>query len=108
MTTLRSRSYAAGAALLLLAGLAWGVYAVEADREVRVLCGLFQPGTPRAEMDRILSTAHFLRVEQSGEGDSLVRTVYSRVNLGRNGCVVEVDGGAVRSLQRWPGDKAQG
>jgi hypothetical protein len=103
-----SKSYLIPAGILLVAGLVWGIYAVESDREVRVLCGLFQPGTPRAEMDRILSTAHFLRVEESREADILARTIYSRINLGRNGCVVELAGGVVRHTRAWPDGEQDG
>ena len=84
---------------LVLAGAVAAVYAVEADKEVRILCGLFKPGTPEAEMDRIIGTANLLRVEETREDERKVREVYSRVNLGRNGCRVTLAEGEVVQLQ---------
>ncbi len=90
--------------LLLLLGIgAAGVYAVEADKEVRVLCGMFRPGTAEAEMDRIFGTANFLRVDESVEGQRELREVYSAWNLGRNGCRVALAGGVVVSSEAWNG-----
>ncbi len=90
--------------LLLAAGAgALGFYAVEADKEVRILCGMFRPGTAEAEMDRILGTAHFLRVDESAEGQRELREVYSAWNLGRNGCRVALAGGVVVSSEAWNG-----
>lgn len=98
----RTRLLAIAAALLTSGGVVWGIYAVEADKEVRILCGLFQPGTPQGEIDRILGTANLLRVEESENRGILVRKVHSRLNLGRNGCYVELENGVTRSLERWP------
>ena len=90
------------AALLVIGGAVWSVYAVEADKEGRILCGLFQPGTPQREMDRILGTANLLRVEESQADGRLSRKVYSRLNLGRNGCRVVLAEGRIQRLEHWP------
>ncbi len=84
---------------LILAIAVGAVYAVEADKEVRILCGLFKPGTPEAEMDRIIGTASFLQVEEIREDERRVREVSSLVNLGRNGCRVTLAEGEVVQLQ---------
>lgn len=81
--------------LLVGAGIALGAYAVEADKELRVLCGLFRPGTPEAELDRIVGTAHFLRVAEFIEGERRVREVYSPWNLRTYACRVSLAGGVV-------------
>ena len=104
---------AAIALVLVLGGVVLGVYAVEADKEVRILCGLFRPGTSEAEMDRILGTANLLRVEEtldesardlpceSPGGERRVREISSRWNLERNGCRVVLAEEVVVSNQAW-------
>ncbi|MEE4175575.1 MAG: hypothetical protein V2I57_15100 [Xanthomonadales bacterium] len=87
--------------LLLIGVVVTGVYAVEADKEVRILCGLFKPGTSEREMDRILGTASFLDVVETRESGQTVRVVHSRWNLGRNGCRVVLADGALVSRQDW-------
>ena len=90
--------------LLLLLGIgAAGVYVVEADKEVRILCGLFRPGTPEAEMDRILGTANFLRIDESVEGQRDLREVYRGWYVGRHGCRVGRAGGVIVSSEAWDG-----
>jgi len=89
--------------ILALGAGALAVYAMEADKEVRILCGLFQPGTPKSEMDRILGTAHFLDVVESFEDGRRLRVISSRWNMGRNGCRVGLADGVVVSKQDWEG-----
>lgn len=48
--------------ILILASVAGTVRWFEADKEVRILCGLMTAGTPRAEVARILGTAERLEV----------------------------------------------
>jgi hypothetical protein len=90
-------------ALLLIGVVVTSVYALEADKEVRILCGLFQPGLSETEMDRILGTAHFLRVDEPVEGQRGLREVYSAWNLGRNGCRVELADGLIIGSEAWNG-----
>lgn len=87
--------------LLLGAGIALGAYAVEADKEARVLCGLFRPGTAEAEMDRIIGTAHFLQVVETLEGERRVREVSTPWNLRSYGCRVRLANGAVVGKEAW-------
>lgn len=97
------------ALLLIGGGVAVGIYASEADKEVRVLCGMFRPGTFEVEMDRVLGTAQFLEFEESVVGDRRIRVIHTPWNLGRNGCRVELKGGVVSSNQSWDGfDRAAG
>jgi hypothetical protein len=87
--------------LLLGTSVAVGLYAVEADKEVRILCGLFKPGMSEREMDRVLGTADFLQVVETREPGQTVRVVHSRWNLGRTGCEVGLADGAVVSNEVW-------
>ncbi len=90
--------------LILLGGaVVVGLYAVEADKEVRILCGLFKPGTPEREMDRIVGTANFLQVVETNEFGETVRVVHSRWNLGLRGCRVKLDDGVIVSYESWYG-----
>ena len=90
--------------LILLGGaVAVGLYAVEPDKEVRILCGLFKPGTPEREMDRILGTANFLDVVETSENGQRLRVVSSRWNLGRNGCQVALADGLIAGNPPWEG-----
>lgn len=57
---------AALVATLILGGATGTVYWFEADKEVRILCGLMAAGTPRSEVTRILGTAHLLEVHPAG------------------------------------------
>ena len=52
--------------VLVLGGTAGTVLWFEADKEVRILCGLMAPGTPRSEVARILGTANLLDVHPEG------------------------------------------
>jgi hypothetical protein len=88
---------------LVLGGVALGLYAVEADKEVRILCGLFKPGTPEREMDRIVATANFLQVVETSEFGETVRVVHSRWNLGYRGCRVKLDDGVITGNETWNG-----
>ena len=56
----------AGAALLS-AALYAAVYWVEAEKEVRILCGLSGAGTPAAEVDRLYGTANLLTLARDTE-----------------------------------------
>ena len=89
--------------ILLAGGVMVGLYAVEADKEVRILCGLFTPGTSEREMDRIVGTANFLQVVETREYGETVRVVHSRWNLGYRGCRVKLDGGVIAGNQTWNG-----
>lgn len=90
--------------LILAVGVgALGVNAVEADKEARILCGLFKPGTSEREMDRILATANYLQVVETREFGETVRVVHTRWNLGRTGCRVTLGGGQVVSNETWDG-----
>jgi hypothetical protein len=85
---------AAGAALLG-AALYAAVYWVEAEKEVRILCGLSRPGTPAAEIDRLYGTATLLTLARdSVAGASTLRASSAR-NLRVNVCTVRLAGGVV-------------
>jgi len=62
----RRLGVAAVVVALILGGAAGTVLWFEADKEVRILCGLMTAGTPRAEVARILGTAHLLEVHPEG------------------------------------------
>lgn len=90
--------------LLFLAGAGvTGFYAFEADKEVDILCGLFKRGTTEAELNRIIGTASFLKVDETREDQRRVLDVYSQWNFGRNGCRVYVANGAVARNDTWNG-----
>ena len=89
--------------ILLAGGVVVGLYAVEADKEVRILCGLFKPGTPEREMDRIVDTANFLQVVETREFGETIRVVHSRWNLGYRGCRVKLDGSVIVGNEVWNG-----
>lgn len=90
--------------LILLGGaVVVGLYAVEADKEARILCGLFEPGMSEREMDRVLGTAEFLQVVDTRERGQILRVVHTRWNLGRTGCRVTLMDGAVVSNAPWEG-----
>ncbi|HKK92617.1 MAG TPA: hypothetical protein VJ925_04250, partial [Longimicrobiales bacterium] len=52
--------------VLVVAGCLAVVGWTEARREVHVLCSLMSPGTPRAEVERILGTARMLELQPAG------------------------------------------
>ncbi len=89
--------------ILLAGGFLVGLYAVEADKEVRILCGLFKPGTPEREMDRIVGTANFLQVVETREYGETIRVVHSRWNVGYRGCRVKLDDGVIIGNEPWNG-----
>lgn len=69
--------------LILAAGIGVvGVYADEADKEARILGGLFKPGMPEREMDRIMTTAEFPQVAETRAFGETVRVVHTRWNAG--------------------------
>ena len=57
---------AALVALVILGGAFATVLWFEADKEVRILCGLMREGTSRAEVARVLETANLLQVRPAG------------------------------------------
>ena len=78
-----------------------GLYAVEAHKEARVLCGLFKPGTSEREMDRVLATANWLQTVDTREYGQTVRVVHSRWNVGMAGCRVVLENGGIASNESW-------
>lgn len=65
--TIRHRLIVSAAvALLIVAGFVGSAYWSEAEKEVRILCGLMVPATPGAEVARILGTANLLEVHPPG------------------------------------------
>ena len=89
--------------ILLAGGVMVGLYAVEADKEVRILCGLFKPGTSEREMDRIVGTANFLQVVETREYGETIRVVHSRWNVGYRGCRVKLDDSVIVGNETWNG-----
>lgn len=88
---------AAGIVSLLIAGAIATVYWFEGDKEVRILCDLMEPATPRAEVARILGTASLLEVRPAAVDPGAATTLSfdTRANLRTTRCEVAFAEGAV-------------
>jgi len=86
---------------MLWVGLSW----IEAEKEVRILCGTFVPGQPLDEIVATLETGHSLRYRLRPEGeaqegeaprDRTQRQVVSSYYNGlRSACTVTLENGLV-------------
>lgn len=63
--------------LIITAGL---VYWIEAEKEVEILCSLFDEGLPRAEVDRTLGTANLLDIH-SNTGSIVASSPYNLYSI---------------------------
>lgn len=88
---------AASVAILTLASAVATVYWFEADKEVRILCGLMVAGTPRAEVDRMLGTANLLEIQPAGVEVATAGALAfeAPANLRTTRCDVSFSGGGV-------------
>ena len=88
-------------ALVILGAMAaaWLLFSwFEADREIEVLCSMFQPGLDREEVVRTLETGEYLTYRVEGGGGATI-TVDSLYNLRSSRCVVEHEAGRVVSAR---------
>ena len=67
-----------------------GIYANEARKEVRILCGLFTPGSTLERVERILDTANLLHVTAEVSGGYRHLEISSWYNLRMSSCSVEL------------------
>lgn len=97
--SVRHRVGVALAVLVLILGCAVGtVYWFEADKEVRILCGVLPEGTPRAEVIRVLGTANLLTVEPGAGLESADEISFrARANLGTSRCQLTLADDSVRT-----------
>lgn len=58
-----------------------GIYANEAEKEVRILCSMLQPGTSLAALERFLETAELLSVTSEVSGEYQHLEISSLFNL---------------------------
>lgn len=94
----RQRAITAGLAVaLVVAGALATVGWFEADKEVRILCGLLTPGMPGAEVSRILGTAELARVRPA-DADVATASAFTfdaGANLRSSRCAVSLEGAVV-------------
>ncbi len=76
----------------LIVGLWAALFWMEAEKEIRVLCDTFTPGTPLESVRATLETGRYLRsrLVLDDAGDRLV--IDSARNLGQATCVLRLDG----------------
>lgn len=91
--------------VLVVAGWLAAVGWTEARREVHILCGLMGPGTPRAEVERLLSTAELLELQPEGVALATASafTFDAALNLRSAGCAVTLDEAGVVERTLTPG-----
>lgn len=63
---------------------------IEAEKEIRILCTMIDPGNDLASAVRTLDTGTFLRYGIEGAGSEQILTVTSSYNAGRTRCVVRL------------------
>lgn len=92
---------ATSVALLVLAGMVATVFWSEAEKEVRILCGLMTPSTPAAEVTRILGTANRLEVKPAGVDPAVAPalTFDAPANLRSSRCEVALADGRVTTAE---------
>lgn len=80
----------------LLAAL-WGVvHAVEAEKELRVLCGMAEPGVEWSRVEALFRTAEAVSLVPAGGTDSGSFPARSAANGGLSSCSLAVAGGQVQ------------
>ena len=94
--------YSTIAAIVLCAVVA-GVYANEAAKEVRILCGLFKPGNTLASVEQILGTANLLHVETAMSKGYRHLEISSWYNFRMTGCSVKIEDDLVTEAIYRPG-----
>jgi hypothetical protein len=70
--------------IILITVTAGLVYWIEAEKEIEILCSMFNAGQPRAEVERTLNTANLLDIHSTRE--TIVAT--SPFNLHRLNCTI--------------------
>jgi hypothetical protein len=76
--------------------LGWGVVkAVEAEKEVRILCSMVYPGQPESAVYRIFDTVEHSRLRAEGESASTRLHLSSIHNLWSTRCDVRLERGEV-------------
>jgi len=83
------------AALVLAVVLHRLVYWVEAEKELRILCGLSRAGTSAVEIDRLFGTANLLEIARTDQVEGARLVVSSVHNAHASGCVLELRRGVV-------------
>lgn len=88
---------AAAVGLFVFAGMVATVFWSEAEKEVRILCGLMAPATPASEVARILGTANRLEVHPAGVDPATAAALSfdAPANLGASRCEVALTNAAV-------------
>jgi len=83
--------------VVVVAGCLTVVGWTEARREVHAMCGLMNPGTPRAEVERILGTARMLELQPAGVAPAIAPALRftAPATLHTASCDVELGGAVV-------------
>lgn len=72
-----------------------GIFASEAEKEVRILCSMFEPGSSLARVEEILDTGNLLHISTEVSGEYRHLEISSWFNLRLTGCSVQIDRGFV-------------
>lgn len=88
-----------GILIALYLGFSW----IDAGREVRVLCSMFDPDTSLEEVVRTLETGSYLRYQTVSAGETTTITVSSYYNGLHTACTVDVADDRVtgRTYRTW-------
>jgi len=102
LTSKRTRAVAkilGGVLIALYLGVSW----IDAEREVRILCGMFDPGTSLEEVVRTLETGSYLHYRTVSSGKAKTITASSYYNGLHTACTVDVADDRVtnRTYRTW-------
>jgi hypothetical protein len=103
MKTLWTLAKIVGVALTIVyVGVSW----VEAEREIRVLCSMFEPGQPLDHVIATLDTGEYLRYQTEASGKEEQIKVSSYYNGLHTACTVTLDGKQVTESRYRTGAQA--
>lgn len=80
------------ASLALFVPSIWGIFsAIEAGKEIRILCAQFRPGTEAGTVNRTLATGEYLRHRTQANRAGAAILIDSMYDAGNASCVVEME-----------------
>jgi hypothetical protein len=79
---------------------------IEADREIRILCGMFEPGQPRSHVVTTLETGEYLRYRTRPSGRAQEVQVSSYYNGLNSVCTVTLENDHVTATAHRTGAQA--
>lgn len=88
--TIRRLAFGGITLVAMLGVVVAGVYWIEAEREIRILCGMMKPGTTTADMERMLGTRRHSNVRTDAEGGVIRLTSWQ--NFHTSECTITTDG----------------